>query len=95
MLETSSYDVVVTDWVMSEMFGIELAERIKDRWPATRVLLMTGWEFDQATVPGASCIDGVMSKPFDAMKITRALVNALNTEKMDHQEHEEHQENRG
>lgn len=77
LLAASPCDVVVTDWVMSEMSGIELSERIKHRWPDTKILLLTGWEFDPESVPGASAVDGVVSKPFDARKITQAIARLL------------------
>lgn len=77
ILQSRRCDVVMTDWVMAGMSGVDLAERIKDRWPDTRVLLMTGWEFDQASVPGAGSVDGVLAKPFDSDKIRSALSRML------------------
>lgn len=40
----AAYDLVITDWVMSGMSGLELAEKVKQKSPDTTVVLITGWE---------------------------------------------------
>ncbi|MBL8755172.1 MAG: response regulator [Planctomycetes bacterium] len=54
-------DIVVTDVVMPELGGIELARLVRARWPATQVLLVTGYVDAPDGVP-----DGVpvLHKPF-------------------------------
>ncbi len=41
LMERASFDVVITDNIMPGMSGVELAQRIAERGPAQRVLLIT------------------------------------------------------
>ncbi len=41
LLGVESFDVVLTDLVMPEMDGSELVQRIKERWPAQEVVVVT------------------------------------------------------
>jgi len=42
-LDEAEFDVVVTDIRMDEMSGIQVLERVRERWPRTRVILITGY----------------------------------------------------
>jgi DNA-binding NtrC family response regulator len=42
-LERQPVDVVVTDWRMPGMDGMQLLDQIKGRWPQTHVILMTAY----------------------------------------------------
>ncbi|HLA63506.1 MAG TPA: response regulator, partial [Rhodothermales bacterium] len=58
---TPGFDLVITDLSMPEMSGRELAQQIRQRYPALPVLLLTGdtdAEADEGTV------DAVVKKPF-------------------------------
>jgi signal transduction histidine kinase/CheY-like chemotaxis protein len=61
MLAVQPADIVVTDVVMPELGGVELVRRVRAQWPATQVLLVTGYVDDPEGVP-----DGVpvLHKPF-------------------------------
>jgi DNA-binding NarL/FixJ family response regulator len=64
-VQCTRVDLVVSDWNMPDMDGIELTAEIKRASPATRVLLVTGY-FDpeitrRALAAGA---DGILHKPF-------------------------------
>ena len=41
-LTQQAFDLVLTDWRMGDMDGLELARVIRDMRPDTRILLMTG-----------------------------------------------------
>jgi len=43
-LEASKIDVVLSDIRMPGMSGLELMERIKDNWPACRIVFLTGYD---------------------------------------------------
>lgn len=43
MLERQAFDVVITDFAMPQMNGVELAREIARRWPATPVILSSGY----------------------------------------------------
>jgi CheY-like chemotaxis protein len=71
------HDLVISDWVMAGMSGLDMAERIKQLAPRTVVVLMTGWEFKGSAIEKSSAIDLVVSKPFDREKLQRALQQAV------------------
>lgn len=48
-MEKSSFDLVLTDLLMLKLGGIELLQKVKDRYPQTEVVIITGY----ATVPSA------------------------------------------
>src|SRR6187397_1583490 len=43
LLEAENYDLLLSDIVMPEMDGIELAQRCAETSPSTRVMLITGF----------------------------------------------------
>jgi DNA-binding NtrC family response regulator len=77
-LETSAFDVVLTDVRMPGPDGFELARLIRSRWPETEVVLMTAF----ASIPAA--VEAVrlgaydyLAKPFDPDDITLVIARAL------------------
>ena len=77
--ETASFDLVVTDFLMNQTTGLELAEQIRARSPSTPVLLTTAWgsDLDLAALP--SGIVGVLPKPFRLTEVIEAVGAALST----------------
>jgi len=64
-LMQQEFDLVLTDWRMGDMDGLELARAIRDIRPNARILLMTGSttpELDDAVK--SSRLDGWVKKPF-------------------------------
>jgi DNA-binding NtrC family response regulator len=73
-LEQQPVDVVVTDWRMPEMDGMQLLDCIRDRWPATQVILMTAYSsVDSAVQAIKRGAYDYVSKPF----ATEVLVSKL------------------
>ncbi len=77
-LERTEFDVVLTDLRMGGISGMELLERIRLRWPDTRVIVITGF----ATVPSA--IEAVkkgafhyLAKPYKLDEVREAVKRAL------------------
>lgn len=68
-------DVVVTDIKMPFMDGLQLAESIRLQFPATRILILTGFdEFEYAQKAVKLHIDEYVLKPFSAVELREALV---------------------
>jgi DNA-binding NtrC family response regulator len=78
LLESESYEVVLTDVRMPSLDGFELVRLVKERWPLTEVVMMTAF----ASVPAA--VEAIrrgaydyIQKPFDpddvGLVVTRAL----------------------
>ena len=70
----SPFHLVVTDFDMPHLDGLELAKRIKERSANTQVILMTGLEKDDIVdVIEDSAIDLAMFKPFKLDDIEGAV----------------------
>jgi CheY-like chemotaxis protein len=64
-LMQQTFDLVLTDWHMAGVDGLELAAAIRDISPATRILLMTGTDvFQLRNAATALGLDGWLEKPF-------------------------------
>jgi len=79
--EDGDFDVLITDWVIGGLSGLEVAEAVRDQKPETTVLLMTGWEFQGTPVETNPAIDLVLPKPFDSRRLNRALQEAVRNRK--------------
>jgi YesN/AraC family two-component response regulator len=44
MIEERQPELIITDIFMPEMSGIEFAERVKDKYPSTHIIILTGYE---------------------------------------------------
>jgi len=72
-------DLVVTDVVMPELGGRELAERLRERWPELRVLFTTAYATDP-TLPQVAAEEqrvGLLRKPFVPEELGAAVRRAL------------------
>ena len=58
---TGPIDLLVTDMVMSQMGGIQLATRLTKQWPNLKVLYMTGF-VEAGSIPQEATI--LLQKPF-------------------------------
>ena len=90
LLLKSSFALVLTDLQMPGMDGWSLASRIKDRFPGTPVILMTGYEKKEVMERmKVSSVDYVIFKPFrleDILKAAEKMLGAESSEKT-HQVH--------
>lgn len=77
-LETGIYDLLVTDIVMPEMDGIELARRAVESQPDLRVVFITGFAA-VALNPRGGAPQGakVLSKPFHLRELVEEIDRTL------------------
>jgi CheY-like chemotaxis protein len=77
-LESRTFDLAMVDLGLPGISGLEVARRLKDRWPATRVALMTGYGDrmgpDDAQPKG---VDFVLAKPFSLDQLRSVVDHAL------------------
>ena len=64
LLEAENYDLLLSDIVMPEMDGIELAQRCAETSPSTRVMLITGFAGVTLRASREAPRAKVLSKPF-------------------------------
>ncbi len=69
-IQEKPFDVVITDLAMPGMDGFELLKRLKQEYPATRVIIITAYGSDEkeqrAYQMGA---DKYLEKPFDTNEL--------------------------
>jgi CheY-like chemotaxis protein len=74
MFEHAKFDLVITDFKMPEMDGLELAQAIKSRSPATPVVLLTAY---LQTIKGmggkVSNVDVLLGKPWSVVQLQCVL----------------------
>jgi CheY-like chemotaxis protein len=76
--EPGKYDLIITDYTMPVMNGIEFARRIKERAPHQLILLISGSTFSLAdSAPGPTPIDAVLQKPFSVAEFQDMLALVL------------------
>ena len=64
LLEAERFDLLLTDIVMPEMDGIELAQKVAEIAPSTRVMFITGFAAVTLRAGKAMPQARVLSKPF-------------------------------
>lgn len=70
-------DVAVVDLQLPDGDGIELGQRLKERWPALHVLMLTMHADDHAVLRSLRCgLDGYLLKDSDPGEILTALHSA-------------------
>lgn len=75
MFERQIPDVVVTDIQMPFMDGLELAAWIKERYRATKIIILTGFdEFEYARKAIKLQIDEYVLKPFSSQELVEVLL---------------------
>jgi len=76
LLEAETYDLLLSDIVMPEMDGIELAQRCSELSPYTRIMFITG--FAGVSLKGNDARQGrVLSKPFHLRDLVAEIERVL------------------
>jgi len=83
-LERRGADVVVTDWKMPEMDGVELLRRVHAKWPRLPVIMLTA--FGNVPSAVAAMRDGAFDyvvKPFDNDELRACVARALDLSRLE------------
>jgi signal transduction histidine kinase/CheY-like chemotaxis protein len=75
-LEGEQIDVVIIDFAMPGMNGVEVARVIRRSWPRVSVLFITGFA-DQAVLAADATIGEILSKPFRGAELEEKINLAL------------------
>ncbi len=73
LVESGSFDLLLTDIVMPEMDGIELAQRAQALDPAPKVMFITGFAAIALQANGAVPDARLLSKPFHLKDLVREV----------------------
>jgi two-component system response regulator YesN len=71
------FDIVLTDYDMPLMNGIDLAQEIRQLWPNTHIVLMSGDYFDKKHIHADAYpvkFDGFIEKPFVMRQVKRLFL---------------------
>jgi DNA-binding NtrC family response regulator len=82
MLEEESFDLVLTDLKMPDIDGIEVLKMIKQRWPRTEVIVVTGYQTVDTAVKSIKLgAFDYLEKPFTPDSLIAAVNNAMASKK--------------
>jgi CheY-like chemotaxis protein len=77
LFETREYDLVITDKVMPEMNGDQLAVAVKSREPETRVIMLTGFGASLDAEHQSEFVDLVVAKPASLAELRAAIAKVM------------------
>ena len=81
LIESSEFDVVLTDVVMPNMDGYELYQAIRNRFPTLPVLMMTAFHFDKDHIIKRSRLRGlegvIFKKPVDPELLRKTICETV------------------
>ena len=76
-LDEKRFDIVITDVVMGEVDGIQVLERVRARWPAAKVIIITAYAMmsmaRKAMERGAF---DFVAKPFEPSELRAVVARA-------------------
>lgn len=77
-IEAKPFDLIVTDYMMKDMTGVDLARAARSLTPGTQVILMSAYGSKRlrATTKYLG-FDGYLDKPFDVVTMREIIKNAL------------------
>lgn len=76
LLESGAHDLLLTDYSMPGMTGLELAEHARRRDGALRVLIVSGYA-DAAAIEASAAEARLLRKPFDERELIEAVRDVL------------------
>jgi len=77
-VKDNGFNVVIADWKMPEIDGMEIAKRVKEENPKTVVIMITGYPSVESSIKALrSGVSDYVPKPFTPDELSDAVVRAL------------------
>jgi DNA-binding response OmpR family regulator len=77
LARNTEHDLIILDWMLPKLEGIEVARRLRQAKVPTRILMLTARDATADVVTGLDCgVDDYLSKPF-AFEVLLARLRAL------------------
>lgn len=81
LIEKEPFELVITDLVMPDINGWEIARQVKNKAPDTPVILLTGWAANYVEEDlSRRGIDLLLSKPIALGKLTKSVDRLLSAQ---------------
>ena len=78
-IEKKSYDLIITDYMMPKMDGLELTRRIKAKYPSTPIFIITGTGPVQDFLKSGAT--ACIMKPFKILELQNMVKTILKEER--------------
>ena len=83
LLKNHTFDLVITDLMMPDMDGIEVLRKIRETWPDTEVVIMTGYGTVKTAVRAMKIgVFDYIEKPFNPEDLIAIAAKALERKKL-------------
>lgn len=80
-LSAGTYDLVITDYKMPGMNGLELLSHVKDHYPAVKRILLTGQSENEVFETSQDIVHVYLSKPLPAAELISAIEKIFDSRK--------------
>jgi DNA-binding response OmpR family regulator len=67
-IEKSGYDVVLLDYRLPDLDGLEIARKVRERQPNAAIFLLTAFQLNELPID-TGVIDGYFNKPLDLQQL--------------------------
>jgi DNA-binding response OmpR family regulator len=75
--ETEGFDLVITDLVLPNISGVAVISIVKNRFPKTPVIAITGWGEHPEALAKEARADVVMEKPFKLPELEKTAITLI------------------
>lgn len=83
LLKSRTFDLVLTDLMMPDMDGVEVLRNIKETWPETEVVIMTGYGTVKTAIRAMKIgVFDYIEKPFTPEDLLSLIAKALERKKL-------------
>lgn len=75
---TSKFDLIISDWQMPEMTGLNLLKKVRETWPEMPFIMLTGkTSGDFVLAAKDQGVNGYVAKPFAPAQLTAKIASVM------------------